>query len=89
MTEAEMLAVGARATALLDDEVFVAAFAVVRDGCVEAWKSATTVECREAAHARLIALGAVASELRGLAAQGRAIATEIERRRADRERKRG
>lgn len=84
MTEGEMMAVGVRAQALLDDEVFVASLSVVAAGCVEAWKASGTVEEREAAHARLVALNAVAAELRGIASQGRRIAAEIERRRTER-----
>lgn len=79
-----MIAAGVRAQALLEDEVFVAAVSVVASGCVEAWKAAATVEDREAAHARLVALNAVAAELRGIASQGRRIAAEIERRRTER-----
>lgn len=79
-----MMAAGVRAQALFDDEVFVAAVSVVAAGCVETWKAAGTVDDREAAHARLVALNAVAAELRGIAAQGRRIAAEIERRRTER-----
>lgn len=79
-----MMAIGVRAQALLDDEVFVASLSVVAEGCVAAWKASGSVEEREAAHARLVALNAVAAELRGIASQGRRIAAEIERRRAER-----
>lgn len=76
-----MMAVGTRAAALLEDEVLLAAFSACRDGCVESWKAGATLEEREAAHAQLKALNEVAKQLRALAAQGRHIAAEIERRR--------
>ena len=82
MTEGEIVAIGARAMLLLEDDVFVAACAVVNDGCIERWKFSTTIEDREAAHARLIALGSVVAELRGLASQGKRVASEVERRKA-------
>jgi len=88
MTEGEMMAVGARAAALLEDEVFVAALSVVATGCVETWKASLSVEEREKAHARLLALNSVVAELRGISAQGRAVASEVERRREDAARKR-
>ena len=81
VTDGEIVSIGARAAALLQDEVLLAALDMLRDGCIDDWKAAETVEERERCHAQLVAANEMAKRLQAIAAHGKHIAEKMEQRR--------
>ena len=81
MKDGEIVSIGARAAALLRDEVLLAALDMLRDECIEGWKAASEVEDREKFHAQLWAANEMVKRLQAIAAHGKHIAETMEKRR--------